>query len=152
MRRKSGQDVLDRAVFVHVASHTEGGEVAHLFRARNRPTEYEDRQPALIDLADGPHEIDAAGMRKAKIEYDQIDACEVGAHTGQQFSRALDGEGGMARAEQGRGETVPHEGGVVGDDNGFVCGHVRWTPPPKVVSDPRVCRVSSVAEFIRFSL
>ena len=44
---------------------------------------------------------------------------EVGTDAREQFRGALHGERLVPSAEQGSGESVPHEGGVVGDEDGF---------------------------------
>ncbi len=63
--RQRRQDVLDRAVLVHVAGHAKRRQVADLLGARDGAAENQDRQPPLIDLPDGPNELDPAGMRQA---------------------------------------------------------------------------------------
>ena len=117
--RERRQDVLDGAVLVDVAGDPQRGEVAHLVGGGDGPAEDQDGQPPLIDLADGANQLDAAGVGQTEIEYDQIDLREVGAHAGEQLGGALHREGGMTGAEERRGEAVPHEGGVVCDDDGL---------------------------------
>ena len=119
VRRERRQDVLDGAVLVDVAGDAQRGQVAHLVGGGDRAAEDEDGQPPLIDLADGAHQLDPAGVRQPEIEDDQIDSREVGAHAREQLRGALHRERGMTGAEEGRGEAVPHEGGVVGDDDGL---------------------------------
>ena len=84
---------------------------------RSRAAEDQDRQLSSVELANRADEIHSAGVREPKIEDNEIDPREVGAHASQQFDGALDGERRMARAEQRRRETVAHECGVVRDDH-----------------------------------
>ena len=123
MRRERRQDVLDGAFAVDVAGDAKGREVANLFRGRDRAAEDKNRQLAAVELANRPHEVHSSGMRQAKIEDNQIDAREIGAHAGEQLHGALDGERGVTGAEQRLYETVAHEGGVVGNDDGLVGRH-----------------------------
>ena len=90
MRRQRRQDVLHRAVLVDVAGDAERRQLAHLFGGRDRAAEDQNRQPAAVELADRPHQLDAAGMRQPQIEDDQVDPRQVGAHAGEQLGGALD--------------------------------------------------------------
>ena len=153
MRRERRQDVLHGAVLVDVAGDPKRGEVAHLVGGGDRPAEDEDGQLPLIDLADGAHQLDAAGVRQPEIEYDQIDLREVGAYAGEQLRGALHRERGMTGAEEGRSEAVPHESGVVCDDDGLGGWHdLEPDAITRMVSVLRRRGLSFVAEFIRFSL
>ena len=59
----------------------------------------------------------------------------------------------MPGAEEGRGEAVPHERGVVGDDDGLGGWHdLEPDAVTRMVSVVRRRGLSFVAEFIRFSL
>ena len=73
VRRKRRQDVLHRAVLVHVAGDAERRELAHLVCAGNRAAEDQDRQPAAVELADRSDQIDARRVRQPEIENEQID-------------------------------------------------------------------------------
>ena len=64
--------------------------------------EDKNRQLAAVELANRPHEVHSSGMRQAKIEDNEIDAREIGAHAGEQLHGALDGERGVTGAEQRR--------------------------------------------------
>ena len=62
MRRERGQDVLHGAVLVDVAGDAERGELAHLVGVGDRAAEDQNRQPAVVELADRAHQIDARRM------------------------------------------------------------------------------------------
>jgi len=151
MRCERRENVLDRAVLVHVAGDAERGQFADFFRGRNRPAEDEDRQSPLIELANRPDELDATRVWQAEIENDKIDAREVGAHPDEQLRRALHGERRVPGTEKGGGKSIPHEGGVVGDDDGFCRGHGGGSHV-KSYRSRAFAALGLVAEFIRFSL
>ena len=62
-------------------------------------------------------------MGEPEVEDDEVDARQIRAHADEELRGAFDGDRAVARAQEGRGESIPHEGGVVGDDNGFRGGH-----------------------------
>src|SRR3954454_4176120 len=93
MRRQRRQDVLNRAVLVDVTGDSERRELAHLVGARDRSTEDQNRQGAVIELANGPHELDAGSMRQPEVEDDEIEAREVGTYAREELGRTLDGHG-----------------------------------------------------------
>jgi hypothetical protein len=105
--------MLDCAVFVDIAGHAQRCEFAHFVGRCDRAAEHEDRQPALIELADGADQLNAAGVRQPQVEHDQIDPGQIGAHAHEQLGGALDGQGRMPGAEQRRRESRPARGGVV---------------------------------------
>ena len=120
MRRQRRQDVLHGAVLVDVAGDAERRQLAHFVGARDRAAENQDRQPAVIDLADLAHDVRrryACGRRRSSDQ--QVELGRLGAHARQQFCRALDRERAMARALDRRLEAVANERRVVGDENGF---------------------------------
>ena len=59
VRRQRRQDVLHGAVLVDVAGDAERRELAHFVGARDRAAEDQDRQPAVVQLADRPDQLDA---------------------------------------------------------------------------------------------
>ena len=73
VRRERRQDVLHRAVLVDVAGDAERGELAHFVGAGDRAAEDQNRQPAVVELADRAHQLDARRVRQPQIEDDQID-------------------------------------------------------------------------------
>ncbi len=115
--------MLHGAVFVDVPRDAEPREVADLVGARDRAAEDQNREPAVVDLADRADEFHAARMRQPEIEHDEVDAVALGSHAREQLGRALDGHSRVSRTEQRRREPVPHERRVVGDDDGFGGGH-----------------------------
>ena len=127
VRRERRQDVLHGAVLVDVAGDAERREVAHLVGGGDRAAEDEDRQPAL-DRACGSMRTSstppACGRRRSRTIRSMLR--EVGAHAGEQLRGALHRERRVPGAEQRRGEPVPHERGVVGDDDGLGGGH-EWS-------------------------
>ena len=68
VRRERRQDVLHGAVLVDVAGDAERGELAHFVGARDRAAEDQDRQPAVVELADRSDQIDARRVRQPQIE------------------------------------------------------------------------------------
>ena len=57
--------------------------------------------------------------REAEIEHDQVDVLSVPACVRQQCGRIGNSRGAMADRLQRRPETIAHERGVVGDDDGL---------------------------------
>src|SRR5204863_9688590 len=96
MRRKRRKNVLHGAVLVDVSRDAKRREIAHFVGCGNRSAEDENRQTALIELANRPHQLDTTRVRKAKIQYDQINARQLRPHPDEELRRALDREGGVA--------------------------------------------------------
>ena len=117
VRRQRRQDVLHGAVLVDVAGHAERRQLAHFVGVGDGAAEHQDRQLAVIELADRADQLDAAGMRQPQIQDDQVDPLEIAADAREQFRRALDGQRGVPGSEQSRGEAVTDERRVVGDDD-----------------------------------
>src|SRR5215207_2445627 len=114
------EDVLHRAVLVHVPGAAERGEIAHLSGGGDRAAEHQDRQPAAVDLADTAHQLDAPRVRQPQIQHEEVELGEVLADMRQQFGGALDRDRFVAGAHERRGEPIAHERGVVGDDDGLI--------------------------------
>jgi hypothetical protein len=72
-----------------------------------------------IATAEEVRELASLGVGQSEIEYDQVDPREVGAHAREKLRGALDGERGVPGAQQRRGKAVPHERGIIGNDNGL---------------------------------
>ena len=121
--RQGRQDVLNRAVFVHVAGDPQRGELFDLLRAGDRAAEHQDRQPPFVELANRTDQVHTPGVRQPEIQYDEVDAIAIGPYAGEQLGGALDGQGGMTRPQKGGGEPVAHERGVVRHDDGLDGGH-----------------------------
>ena len=96
MRSNRRQNVFHRAVFVEVAADAKRRQVAHLLGTGHRTTKHQDRQAALIQFADAPHQFDPRRVRHAQIHYDEIQFVEVGVHLRQQLGDALGHDGAMA--------------------------------------------------------
>ena len=80
-----------------------------------------------------PVELEAVDEDDDEDEDDEIDPGKVGAHARQQLRGGFHRERVVPRTQQGAGESIPHERGVVGDDDGLVAHGL-------------------IAEFIRFLL
>ncbi len=143
--------MLDCAVLVHVTGHAQRGQVAHFVGGGNRAAEHEDRQSSLIELADRPDEFHAAGVRQPEVEDDQIDFGQIGAYAHEQLGGAFHGQRGVTGAQERGGKSIPHEGGIVSDDDGFGGGH-GGRSHVKSYRTQRSVALRLVAEFIRFSL
>ena len=119
MRRERRQDVLHGAVFVHVAGHAERRELPDFVRARNGAAENQQRQPAVVELADRADQVDAGRVGQPQIQDDQVDLVEVGADAREELGRALHRNRFVTGAFERRAKPIPHERRVVGDDDGF---------------------------------
>ncbi len=111
------QDMLGRAVFVHVARDAEGRQIAHFAGIGNRPAEHQNRQTASIELPDRANQIEAGCTREPQIQHHEIDAGQIAAHARQQLGRGFDGNRLVSGVLEGRLEAVPHERGVVCDED-----------------------------------
>jgi hypothetical protein len=111
--------VLDGAVLVHVTGDTQGGELPHFLGVRDRTAEHENRQPALVELPDDPHQLHAARMRQPQVQDDEVDYVPVGLHPCQQLGGRLERNGAMTRLLERVGEAIPHERRVIGDEHGL---------------------------------
>jgi hypothetical protein len=124
--------VLHGAVLVDVAGDAERRQLAHLVGVRDRAAEDQDRQPSLIQLADRSHELHPGIVRQPQIQHDQIDVREIGEHARHQLGRALDDDRLVACVLDRRAESIAHERGIVGDDDGLRrdrgTGHLRSQP------------------------
>ena len=122
MRRERWQDLRRGAVLVDVAGDPEAGQVADLGGAADGAAEDQDRQPPAVELADGTHQFDTAGVGEPEIDHHQIDVRQIRADPGQQFGRTPDGEGPVAGVLDRGLEPVPNERGIIGNHDGFVHG------------------------------
>src|SRR3954466_16005453 len=119
VRRQRRQNVLHRAVLVDVAGDAERRKLAYFVRVGDRAAENQQRQLALVKLADRPNQLDARRVRQTPIDDDEIDLCEVGANTRQQLDGAAHEDRFVACLFDCRAETITHERSVVGDDDGL---------------------------------
>jgi hypothetical protein len=119
VRRQRRQDVLDRTVLVDVADDAQRRQLAHLVGARDRAAEDQHGQPARVDLAQAAHEVQAGGVRQPEIEDDQVDPIEVRPYAREQLHGAAHGDRAVTRLLERRLEAVPHEAGVVRNDDGL---------------------------------
>ena len=78
-----------RAVLVDVAGDAERRQLAHFVGAGDRAAEDQNRQPAVVELADRAHQIDAGRVRQPQVEDDQIDGRRESARTRASSSAAL---------------------------------------------------------------
>ena len=122
MRRQRWQDVLHSAVFVDVAGHAQRRQFAHFIGAGDRAAEDEDRQPTFVEFADRPDQVDAGGEGEPQVEDDEIEFLQIGTHSGQQFCGTASGHRTMPRFLQRGLKPLPHEYGIVGDQNGLGSG------------------------------
>ena len=155
MRRERRQNVLHRAVLIHVAGNAERGQLAHLFRARYRTAENQNRQAPVVELADAADQVDPGGVRQAQVDDQQIELREVGPHAREQLGGAFHRHGAMAGALERALEAVAHERGVVGDENGLggrgAGGH-HSTEVSLMYRNATSKALACVAELIRLSI
>ena len=137
--------MLHGAVLVDVAGDAECRQLAHFVGAGHRAAEDENRQPALVHLADVADDVEAGRVGQPQIEDEQIELRQVDAHAREQFGGAFDGQGAMSGALDRRLEAVADERRVIGDEDGL-----RWSSQ-RVVVEPNDGR-PFVADCIRFSL
>src|SRR5207244_9796885 len=109
--------------------------IAHFLGARDRAAEDENRQAATVDAADRPDQVETWRTRQPEIEHQEIDVIAIRAHARQQLGRALHRNGAMPGMLERRLKTVPHERGIVGDDDSFRAderrGHLKsYQSPP----------------------
>ena len=110
------EDVVHRAVFVHVAGDAEGRQVAHFLGRADRAAEHQERHPpAAFRLPDRAHQFDAAGVRHPQIHHYEIDRRLVVPQARQQLADAPDRDSSVPSAGEGRRETVSDKRGVVDD-------------------------------------
>jgi hypothetical protein len=123
VRRQRRQDVLHRAVLVHVAGHAKCGELANFLSARNGAAEDEDWQPTVVHLADVAHHVQTGRMWQAQIDDEEIEGGEIGPDASQQFGRALDSHGSVTGSLNRSLEAIADKGRIIGDKDGFRCRH-----------------------------
>ena len=54
-----------------------------------------------------------------QFDAEHLQTEKIRAHTHEELGGALDGERGVAGPEERGGESIPHEGGIVSDDDGL---------------------------------
>ncbi len=97
-------------------------ELAHFVGAGNRAAENQNRQPAVVELADAAYEIHPCGVGQPQIDDEQIDVRQVRAHAGEQLGGASYGDRTMTGTLECGFEAVPDECRVIGNQDGFHAG------------------------------
>ena len=124
MRRERRQDVLHGAVLVDVAGDAQRRQVAHLVGGGDRAAEHEDRQlarrRACGSSARGRRRRQCGSRRSRTIRSMRARSARTRASSS---AALLTVSARVPGAEQRRRETVAHERGVVGDDDGLVGCH-----------------------------
>jgi hypothetical protein len=115
--------VLDGAVLVDVARHTERRQKLHLVSVSDRTAEDQDRNLPIIKLANRSNQVDPAGVGQPQVDEQEVNPVPIGAHTCQQFCRALHRHRMVAGREERIREPVADKRRIVSDQNGFG-GHV----------------------------
>ena len=122
MRGQRRQDVLNGTVFVDVTGHAERRKFADFLCAADRAAEYENRQPAIVNFPDTPHQLDTRLMGKTEIDDEQIDLDQICTDSRKQLRRALNGDRPVSGVLECGLETVADERGIVRNENGLCAG------------------------------
>ncbi len=150
MRRQRRQNVLARAVLVHIPGDAKRRKLPHFVSARDRAAEDDDGQLAFVEPPQTAHEFDPRGVRETKIEYHEVETLEIGADARQQLDGAAHGDGPVSGFFERRPESVAHEGRIVGDDDRL--GRARSRSHPRVYRKATGKALGRVAPFPALSL
>src|SRR5688572_19100392 len=145
MRRQRREDMLHRAVFIHITGHAKRAQLAHFLGACYRTAENQNRQAPIVELADAADQVDPRRVRQTQVDDEQVELREVGAHASEQLGGAFDGDGAMAGAFEGALEALAYERGVVGNKNGLRTGGAGGHESMDVPRNVSECDLESVS-------